>query len=71
MKIANVNAPIVQPPGTYSRVENLKGVSLLYELALPTNIRLGWKVLPGTNTLAYYENLQIADVQSFITLVPG
>jgi hypothetical protein len=25
-------------------------------LALPTNIRLGWKGLPGTSTLAYYEN---------------
>jgi len=24
--------------------------------ALPTNIRLGWKSLPETNTLAYYEN---------------
>jgi hypothetical protein len=24
--------------------------------ALPTNIRLDWKGLPGTNTLAYYEN---------------
>jgi hypothetical protein len=24
--------------------------------ALPTNIRQGWKGLPGTNTLAYYEN---------------
>ncbi len=23
---------------------------------LPVNIRLGWKALPGTNTLAYYEN---------------
>jgi hypothetical protein len=23
-------------------------------LALPTNIRLGWRRLPGTNTLAYY-----------------
>jgi hypothetical protein len=23
----------------------------------PTNIRLGWKGLPGTNTLAYYEIL--------------
>jgi hypothetical protein len=21
-----------------------------------TNIRLGWKSLPGTNTLVYYEN---------------
>jgi hypothetical protein len=25
-------------------------------LALPTDIRLGCKGLPGTNTLAYYEN---------------
>jgi hypothetical protein len=23
-------------------------------LALPTNIRLGWKSMPGTNALAYY-----------------
>jgi hypothetical protein len=33
-------------------------------LALPTNIRLGWQYLPGTNTLAYYE-------KSFIGLTPG
>jgi hypothetical protein len=26
-------------------------------LASPTNIRLECKCLPGTNTLAYYENL--------------
>jgi hypothetical protein len=25
-------------------------------LALPANIRLGWKCLPGTNTLAYFVN---------------
>jgi hypothetical protein len=25
--------------------------------ALLTNIRLGWKGLPGTNTLAYYKHL--------------
>jgi hypothetical protein len=24
-------------------------------LTLPTNIRLGWKGLPGTNALAYFE----------------
>jgi hypothetical protein len=24
-------------------------------IALPTNIKLGWISLPGTNTLAYYE----------------
>jgi hypothetical protein len=29
-----------------------------------------WKGLNGTNTLAYYENLQITDVKSFITLAP-
>jgi hypothetical protein len=33
---------------------------------LPTNIRLGWKSLPGTNTLAYYKNPQITAVISFI-----
>jgi hypothetical protein len=26
-------------------------------LALPTKIRLGWKSLPGTNTLVYYKNM--------------
>jgi hypothetical protein len=25
-------------------------------LALPANIRLGWKGLPGTNALFYYKN---------------
>jgi len=25
-------------------------------LDLPTNIRLGWKSMPGTYTLAYYED---------------
>jgi hypothetical protein len=38
---------------------------------LPAIIRLGWKGLPGTNTLAYYENLLITDRKSFITLDPG
>jgi hypothetical protein len=32
----------------------------------PTTIRLGWKGLSGTNTLAYYENPQIIAVKSFI-----
>jgi hypothetical protein len=35
-------------------------------LALPTNIRLGREGLPGTNTLAYYERLQITAVKKFI-----
>jgi hypothetical protein len=29
-------------------------------LALPTNIRLGWKSLPGANTLAFHENSQLS-----------
>ncbi len=33
-------------------------------LASPTNIRLGWKGLPGTNTLAYYKNPLITAVKS-------
>ncbi len=43
-------------PGAYTRVEHLKAASLGWALALPANIRLGRQGLPGTNTLAYYEN---------------
>ncbi len=44
-------------------MEHLRGAS--------ENIRLGWKSLPGINTLAYYENQSITDKKSFITLAPG
>ncbi len=44
--------------GAYPRVEHLQGASLRQAPALPTIIRLGWKGLPETNTLAYYESLQ-------------
>jgi len=40
---------------TYPRVEHLKGVSLVYADALPTDKILGWKDLPRTNTLTYYK----------------
>jgi hypothetical protein len=45
-----------------TREKNLL-VAPLYDrlLALPPNIALGWKSLPGTNTQAYYEKLLIAD----------
>jgi hypothetical protein len=43
-------------PGAYPRVEHLKVASHGKTLALSANIRLGWKGLPGTNTLAYYKN---------------
>ena len=35
-------------------------------MVLPANIRLGWKSVPRTNTLAFYENPQITTVKSFI-----
>jgi hypothetical protein len=47
-------------------MENLK-VGLAQ--ALPANIRLGWKDLAGTNTLAYYKNINYGQ-KSFITLTP-
>jgi hypothetical protein len=31
-------------------------------VALSTKIRLGWKGMPGTNTLAYYENSLITAI---------
>jgi len=43
-------------PGACPRVEYLKGVRLGLALALTADIRLGWKGLAGTNSLAYYEN---------------
>ncbi len=43
-------------------MEHLKGASLRYAPALSANIKLGWKGLPGTHTLAYYENLYILAV---------
>jgi hypothetical protein len=39
-------------------------------MALPTNIILGCKSLPGTNTLAYNENPLIAAVKSSIVQAP-
>ncbi len=34
-------------------------------------IRPDLKSLPDTNALAYYENLYITDVKSFIAMAPG
>jgi hypothetical protein len=61
----------VDRPGAYPRVELLKGPSLRWAGATLTNIRMGWKGLPGTNTLAYYEHSEIAGMKGFITLGPG
>jgi len=43
-------------PGAYPRVEHPKDASLGKAPALLANIRLGWKVLPGTNTPDYDEH---------------
>ncbi len=50
-------------------VDHLKGSSLRQALTLSTNIGVGQKGLPRTNTLAYYENSLIVSVKSFITLL--
>ncbi len=48
------NQPIMEP----TRVKHLSGSPILGRpLALPINIGLGWKSLPGTNALAYYEKV--------------
>jgi hypothetical protein len=33
---------------------------------MPANIRLGWKALPGTNALGYYENQKIIEKDFYI-----
>ncbi len=55
-----------------TRVKQLSGATLSCRLlALPTNIKQGWKGLPGKNSIAYFELSQIVAVKSFITLGPG
>jgi hypothetical protein len=60
----------VARPGAYPRVEHLKGVSLGWAPASPSNIRLGWRGVPGKNTLAYYKSPLITAVISFNVQVP-
>jgi hypothetical protein len=43
-------------PEAYPTAEHMKIALAEYTLALFSNIRLGWKSLPGTNSLAYSEN---------------
>jgi len=53
-------------------VKQLSGAPLEGRLlALPANIRLDWRGLPGTYTLAYYKNTQITTVKSFKVQAPG
>ncbi len=53
-------------PGGYPRVEHVRGTLLKGRLlTLTTNTRLGWKGMPGINTLAYYEHSYITDEKIF------
>jgi hypothetical protein len=53
-------------------MKHLSGAPLLdWLLALLTNNRLGWKGLPGTSAIAYYEKSYLTAVKSFIILTPG
>ncbi len=47
-------------------MEQLRGASLGKALALPANIRQGWKELTMTKTLAYYEH----SLKKFNTIWP-
>ncbi len=52
-------------------LEHLLGlVSIGRLLTLPGNIRLGWKWLTVTNTLAYFDTVSITAVKSFIVQNP-
>jgi hypothetical protein len=48
----------------------LQGTSEGRLLALPTNIRLGWKDLQGTNTLAYYKTFVNIGRKKFHNIEP-
>ncbi len=53
-------------------MKHLSGALLYGELlALPTNIRLGWKGSLGTNALTFYEKAYLTAVKSFITFATG
>jgi hypothetical protein len=55
-----------------TKVKHLSGAPLQGKLlALPSNNELGWKGLPGANTLVYYKNSQLTAIKSLITLAPG
>jgi hypothetical protein len=50
-----------------TQVKHLSSAAVYYRLlVLQTDIRIGWKGLPRTNTIAYYEYSQITAVKSLI-----
>jgi hypothetical protein len=69
--LSNIVSCMWLRPGAYPRVEHLKCASLMKVLVLHTDIRLGWKSLPGTNTPAYYKKLYSTALKSFMILAAG
>ncbi len=55
MRPLQLSLMFVGKAGAYTKVEHLIIASLRKALAFPANVRLGWKDLWGTNTLAYYD----------------
>ncbi len=47
-------------------------LSVIYRYSYKSRgfVRLGWKSLPGTNSLAHFENWEVTVIKSFITLGP-
>jgi hypothetical protein len=54
-------------PGAYHRKEPLKSSLIGQAPALPTNIRQGWKGLPGTNTSLLQKSVNYG-CKKFMTL---
>ncbi len=59
---------IASKAGSYPCEAPLRCILQGWLLALPTNIRQGWKFLPLTSTLTYYEHQYITAAESFISL---
>ncbi len=54
-----------------NQLEDLSDASFLGKLLVfPANVRLDWKVIVSTNTLAYLASLKGMKEKSFITLTP-
>jgi hypothetical protein len=55
-----------------THLEHLSDASFLGKLlAFPANVRLDWKVIASTNTLAYLASLTVTKEKCFITVTPG
>ena len=53
-------------------MEHLSDASFLGKLLVfPANVRIDWKVVASTNTLAYLASSTVTKEKSFITLTPS